>query len=155
MLTLLAVLGHVLYRRSLLLPTLLVSVAVVGSVILALLLGSGAPQVGSTPAVAPAPATLTSTPTATVTCSPGWTIYPNPAPAGESVLSGTVALAPNDLWAVGSYGSNPMHTLTVHGDGTTWTQVPSPDPAPGNNVILSGVAGVAGNDVWAVGSYVN
>ena len=154
MLTLLAVLGRVLYRRSLPLPTLLVSVVLVGSVILALLLGSGAPQVGSAPAAAPAPPT--STPTATATCSPGWTIYPNPAPPGESVLSGTVALAPNDLWAVGVYTATGIYTsttLTVHGDGTSWTYVPSPNPPSSSKAVLYGVAGVASNDVWAVGCY--
>src|SRR4051794_410800 len=36
-------------------------------------------------------------------CTPGWTIYPNPAPPGDSVLNGVVALDTNDLWAVGYY----------------------------------------------------
>src|SRR5438445_8991165 len=85
-------------------------------------------------------------------CTPGWTIYPNPAPPGDSALYGLTARAPNDLWAVGYYGSVMSHTLTVHGDGTNWTQVPSPDPGSGN-VVLSGVAGARFNDVWAVGSY--
>src|SRR5690349_17752387 len=54
----------------------------------------------------------------TPSCTPGWTIYPNPAPPGDSVLNGITALAPNDLWAVGAYTSTGT-TLTVHGDGTS------------------------------------
>src|SRR5437870_12940659 len=99
MLTLLALLWRVVYRRSVLLPTLLVSVVLVGPVILALFLGSGATEVGS----APAPPAATPSPTPTPACSPGWTIYPNPAPPGDSVLNGVTAIGSNDLWAVGVY----------------------------------------------------
>ncbi len=90
--------------------------------------------------------------TPTPSCTPNWTVYPNPAPPGDSVLNGVTAIGPNDLWAVGYYtDSGTRRTLTVHGDGTTWTQVPSPNPGSGN-AVLQGVAGVAPNDVWAVGT---
>ena len=98
--------------------------------------------------------TRTLTPTATATCMlPGWTSYPNPAPAGDSVLNGVTALAPNDLWAVGAYtatGTFSATTLTVHSNGTSWTYIPSANP-PSSKAVLQGVAGVASNDVWAVG----
>src|SRR6478672_7115480 len=56
---------------------------------------SGPPAPGNGPAQG--------TPTPTPTCSPGWTIYPNPAPPGESTLNAVTAISPNDLWAVGNY----------------------------------------------------
>jgi hypothetical protein len=91
--------------------------------------------------------------TTTPICPPGWTTYPNPAPAGESVLNAVTAITPNDLWAVGYYNDGSgQHTLTVHGDGTSWAQVPSPNPAAANAVLYA-VSGLAPNDVWAVGSY--
>src|SRR5438046_1132748 len=45
------------------------------------------------------------TPTPTPTCPSQWTIFPNPAPPGESTLYAITAIGPNDLWAVGNYGS--------------------------------------------------
>src|SRR5438552_3308683 len=45
-------------------------------------------------------------PAATATapaCPPGWTIYPNPAPSGESTLHAVTAFSPTDLWSVGEY----------------------------------------------------
>ena len=80
------------------------------------------------------------------------TIYPNPAPPGDSVLNGITALAPNDLWAVGVYtATGTPHTLTVHGDGTSWTQVPSASPGDNYANWLSAVDGVSAGGAWAVG----
>jgi hypothetical protein len=113
---------------------------------------STAPQVPC--GTATATRTPTRTPIATATCTlPGWTIYPNPAPPGDSVLNGVTALSPTDLWAVGAYtatGTITETTLTVHSNGTSWTFVPSPNP-PSSKAVLQGVAGVSSNDVWAVG----
>ena len=56
-------------------------------------------------------------------------------------------VAPNDLWAIGSAGSQ---TLALHWDGTRWSVVTTPNgPHPWNQ--LSGVAAVSSTDVWAVG----
>jgi hypothetical protein len=66
-------------------------------------------------------------------------------------FSSTVAIADNDIWAVGV--SNPdtstSEPVAVHFDGTSWSVVPTPtvmQPAG-----FGGVAAVASNDVWAVG----
>jgi hypothetical protein len=55
------------------------------------------------------------------------------------------ATAATDAWAVGFTGA----TLTVHWDGTAWTQVPSPNPT--GKSLLNGVATTAAANAWAVG----
>ena len=73
-------------------------------------------------------------------------------PAGGS-LDGVAAIAPDDVWAVGSYGQGaPSRTLIEHRDGTSWRIVPSPNKGPFPN-SLSSVAAIAADDVWAVGTW--
>jgi hypothetical protein len=70
-------------------------------------------------------------------------------------LSGIAAVAPADLWAVGSggaSGSASLSTLVEHWNGTAWSIVPSPNANRLN--FLRGVAAVASNNVWAVGDSV-
>jgi len=82
---------------------------------------------------------------------------PNPAHATASGLDAVVALASNDVWAVGGavFGSAPgmpEATLTEHWDGSAWTIVPSPNPAAYST--LWGVARAGSSSgLWAVGSY--
>lgn len=82
-----------------------------------------------------------------------WNIIPSPNPDSNNYLSGVVALAPNNIWAVGT-SSNPgsyYQTLIEHWDGTNWTVVNSPNPANGGG--LNGVAAISPTNIWAVGSY--
>jgi len=67
-----------------------------------------------------------------------------------------VAVAANDVWAVGYFGhwgqySAITKTLVEHWDGTGWEQVPSPDLAGASDGLIS-VAAVSATDIWAVGS---
>jgi len=58
-----------------------------------------------------------------------------------------------DLWAVGWYvesGSTQTKTLTIHWNGTAWSQVPSTTIGTQDNALI-GVAAVAPDAVWAVG----
>jgi hypothetical protein len=88
-------------------------------------------------------------------------------PPSYSTLQAVVALAANDVWAVGwmdtqiqlttlghQYPVAGSATYIVHWDGVRWTQVPSPNPGYASNELLSVVAG-AGGQLWAVGSYSN
>jgi hypothetical protein len=78
-----------------------------------------------------------------------WTVYPYPAGAlGE--LDDILALASNDLWAVGTIrGSSGWNTLALHWDGTAWTRIAS---ANNNDInVLQGVGAVTAEDLWAVG----
>jgi hypothetical protein len=73
-----------------------------------------------------------------------WSISPTPD-LGSSDLADVVALAADDVWAVGAAESNP---LALHWDGLAWTQV----FVPGFFVALNSVSGVSPTDVWAVGT---
>ncbi|MGA2131204.1 MAG: hypothetical protein ABSH50_02730 [Bryobacteraceae bacterium] len=86
--------------------------------------------------------------------------------SGSNVLSGVVALAPNNVWAVGystatlkpppgSYDV-PTKTLIEHYDGTNWSVVPSPNVGPNSQYQsnrLLGITAVSATDIWAFGSY--
>jgi hypothetical protein len=81
---------------------------------------------------------------------------------GANELNGVLALAPNDVWAVGfSTPEAPpkeVATLTLieHYDGTSWTVVPSPNVGPNSIYQSNRLFGLAANsptDIWAFGSY--
>ncbi len=76
-----------------------------------------------------------------------WAIAPNPNPSPfNNTLRGVVAVAGNEVWAV---GSTYINTLTEHWNGTSWSVIPSPNVDSGS--ILYATAATAANDVWAVG----
>ena len=78
---------------------------------------------------------------------------PNAGQPADGVLSGVVALAPDDVWAAGSFGlGGPGRSLIEHWDGTAWTIVPSPNKGRFPN-SLSDVDAVAPDDIWAVGTW--
>ncbi|HXM67729.1 MAG TPA: hypothetical protein VN911_13420 [Candidatus Acidoferrum sp.] len=81
---------------------------------------------------------------------------------GTNKLNAVLALAPNDVWAVGF--STPLApprsaatlTLIEHFDGTSWAVIPSPNVGPnGANQSnrLFGLTANSPNDIWAFGSY--
>src|SRR6202140_5171831 len=81
---------------------------------------------------------------------------------GTNKLNAVLALAPNDVWAVGI--STPVaptkraatRTLTEHFDGTSWAVVPSPNVGPNSanqSNRLLGLTANSANDIWAFGSY--
>jgi len=82
-----------------------------------------------------------------------WSVVPSPNPnVVPSGLSGVAAVSANDVWAVGSSGSQRSggQTLIEHWDGAHWQIVKSPSPASVNNELFS-VAAVSARNVWAVG----
>jgi hypothetical protein len=77
-----------------------------------------------------------------------------------------LALAPNNVWAVGYSTAStkpppnqyevPTKTLIVHYDGTGWSVVPSPNVGPNTQYQsnrLLGLTAVSPTDIWAFGSY--
>jgi hypothetical protein len=90
-----------------------------------------------------------------------WTQVPSPSPSSsDSALQAVSATSASNAWAVGQYfpPTGPVKTLTLHWDGTAWTQVPSPSPGnispthfPAND--LAGVAALSASNAWAVGDY--
>jgi hypothetical protein len=81
---------------------------------------------------------------------------------GNNQLNGVLALAPNDVWAVGfSTPQAPPQqsatlTLIEHFDGGSWSIVPSPNVGPNNSYQSNRLFGLTANspiDIWAFGSY--
>jgi hypothetical protein len=82
-----------------------------------------------------------------------WMISPTPTFDGASArFTDVVALAPNDVWAVGIrlHIGGPERTLVEHWDGTRWTVTPSPNVTTATNYLATVTAAGPG-DVWAVG----
>ena len=70
---------------------------------------------------------------------------------GDNVLTSISAVSSDDIWATGYYIDGTQHkTLTLHYNGTTWSQVPSPNSADGTS-ILTGVNASSQTNAWAVG----
>jgi hypothetical protein len=80
-----------------------------------------------------------------------WNAVPSPnvGPSG-TVLTGVVAVASNDAWAVGyssTYGT--PQTLTLHWNGSSWSVIPSPAVQGGS--AFEAIAAFSSTDIWAVG----
>ena len=97
-------------------------------------------------------------------CGP-WkaTDVPYAANVSHSVLRDVKVFAPDDVWAVGTrllqVGLLPSQiksgTVSLHFDGTAWTEIDTPSPEPyagAGGAGLWAVDGVAPDDVWAAGS---
>jgi hypothetical protein len=72
-----------------------------------------------------------------------WAASPLPEAVSRADFESVVAIAANDVWAVGS--------SVIHWDGSTWSVVPTP-PWPAGYGSLTSVTAFGSNDVWAVGS---
>ena len=85
-----------------------------------------------------------------------WNIAPLPAALAKCCFLGNTgpglvavsAMAINDVWAVGNFDNK---NLTMHYDGSTWSEVSSPNDLQKQFNYLTSVAAVSANDVWAVG----
>ena len=96
-----------------------------------------------------------------------WTLVRAPnVGTGPNCLSGVVALAPDNVWAVGystatpkpppGHYDVPTETLIEHYDGTSWSVVSSPNVGPHSQYQsnrLRGITAVSPTDIWAFGSY--
>src|SRR5579863_6557921 len=86
-----------------------------------------------------------------------WSVITSPNPGMfYNSLSGVAALAPNDIWAVGSRGDVQGFTKTLieHWDGTRWSVIASPNVGTYGNG-LSAVTALSASDIWAVGNDAN
>ena len=82
-----------------------------------------------------------------------WSVVSSPSfGTGDNALGGVVAVAANDVWAVGGYNTGgSVLSLVEHWDGAQWTQAPSENPGTADNSLFGVAAG--GGNAWAVGSY--
>jgi hypothetical protein len=87
---------------------------------------------------------------------------------GSNALSGVLALAPDNVWAVGystatlkppqGHYDVPTKTLIEHYDGAKWSVVPSPNIGPNSqfqNNKLMGLTAVSPTDIYAFGGYLD
>ena len=84
-----------------------------------------------------------------------WTQVPSPSPGFAGILNGVSARSATDAWAVGDYAptaSGQLRPLTLHWNGTRWTEVRSPGlaTATGDTGLL-GVSTISADDAWAAG----
>jgi hypothetical protein len=92
-----------------------------------------------------------------------WKVAKTPSVgSGANQFNGVLALAPNDVWAVGFSTPVPPPaeaatlTLIEHFDGTSWKVVPSPNIGPKSvyqSNRLFGLTASSPTDIWAFGSY--
>ncbi len=79
-------------------------------------------------------------------------------PSLDTVLTDIVALASNNVWAVGSAFEfatpSKSQTFVVHWDGRSWKRVLSPNTGRFDSDGLATVTAISPNDIWTVGNYV-
>ena len=86
-----------------------------------------------------------------------WSQIAVPAhPTLSTVLTDVVALASNDVWAVGQVFEptipSKSQVFTVHWDGRAWQRVQAQDTGRFNADGFATVTAVAPNDIWAIGN---
>lgn len=83
----------------------------------------------------------------------GWSLVSVPTPDGASNMAGVVALASNDVWAVGRQYHRPgvYVGLIAHWDGSVWSLVRDGMGGDANHELY-GIAAFGPDDVWAVGA---
>src|SRR6266550_5340794 len=69
-----------------------------------------------------------------------WSVVPSPNGSTSSGLSGVAVVSANDIWAVGSSGSqrSGAQTLIEHWNGSHWSVMKSPNPGSSSD-HLNGV----------------
>ncbi len=89
-------------------------------------------------------------------CGPAWRSVEAAKPSAEyNELHGVVAVAPDNVWAVGTLGEElAALTLVEHWDGKAWTHVESPS-VDGYSNHLYAIAALSASDMWAVGAHHN
>ena len=96
---------------------------------------------------------LASSAPCTPSVAPGFCSVASPNFGADwNYLNDIAAVAPNDVWAVGTYvnGSTVYQTLAEHWNGSAWSVIPTPNVGAGNNLLTS-VTAIGPGDVWAVG----
>lgn len=86
-----------------------------------------------------------------------WQQVPSPdVPGLHNRLTAVAALAPDDVWAVGSFSEiadfngDGAATLLLHFDGKDWSIIPGANPGAYTN-HLTAVSAASHDDIWAVG----
>jgi hypothetical protein len=89
-----------------------------------------------------------------------WSAVTSPNPGtGSTYLNHVTAVSGKNAWAVGDYcvsgcggSAEVWSSLSLHWNGTTWSQSATPDPSARAN-FLYGSSAASATDAWAVGQY--
>ena len=88
-------------------------------------------------------------------CEPAWNVVPTQSQGTvDNFLHAAAAVAPNDVWAVGSTNQSRPITVIEHWDGSSWALVSSPNVG-GEANYLYGIDSVSSSNIWAVGAYLS
>jgi hypothetical protein len=81
-----------------------------------------------------------------------WVVVKTPNTTGiDNVFNSGVALAPDDVWAIGDYWNGSIfQTLTEHYNGKVWSIITSPNAGTFGNGLYAATA-LSTKAVWAVG----
>lgn len=82
---------------------------------------------------------------------------PNPGGTGDSHFNAVSAVSARDVWAVGSFNTDPQDngphmSLTEHWNGSSWKVIQSPNPTFEGDE-LTGVAATSPKNAWATGHF--
>jgi hypothetical protein len=76
-----------------------------------------------------------------------WTIVPSPNPDQYwNYVFAVKAIGPNDVWAAGNTGVQPLRSLLLHWDGAVWSSVSNP-----GYFTVRGLSALSSSSMWAVG----
>ncbi|MFL5797751.1 MAG: hypothetical protein ACJ77A_07420 [Actinomycetota bacterium] len=86
-----------------------------------------------------------------------WLVFESPVPIGASTVFGfnnVVALAADDVWAAGSFGTDDghVHAFAAHWDGSAWTVAETPSRWIAWSSTAFGIDARSSDDVWVVGA---
>ncbi|MFO0781270.1 MAG: Calx-beta domain-containing protein [Candidatus Saccharimonadales bacterium] len=101
-----------------------------------------------------APSAVTTRAATFAACDDSWQIVAQRHVYGLAELNDIVAIAPSNIWAVGSNSLNDeryKQALIMHSNGTTWEAISLPTISA-DVVQLYGIAAINANDIWAVGN---
>lgn len=95
-----------------------------------------------------------------------WSFVPSPNPepypgGGYITLSAVDAVAPDDVWAAGTYktvapdGFLGFQIFVVHWDGSSWTQVAAPATSGGSGPSVYDIEVVGPDDIWFFGLWLD
>jgi hypothetical protein len=77
-----------------------------------------------------------------------WSIVASPGPTGDDDLTAVAAVSANDIWAVGSTGSNT--TFVLRWTGHAWTTYPGLSRTGAVNALFA-VSAPTATDIWVAG----
>ncbi len=85
-----------------------------------------------------------------------WTVISNPALGDGGNITGLSAQSAHDIWAVGTYTSNPNNPIDVplieHWNGSSWSMINQNYSSTFVTGGLTSVVALAANNVWMIGT---